>query len=414
MPDNELVFEKVDENEIHKYPDSNEKIILKLNDIHKAIVDYENMKEEWYDNCNFSSKRKFEKKLYNKLLHNPSTFPEVNHLLASATVRLANESQCESIGSVVGRHYEHRGTLRAEKITKEVFIAWNGPLPFSQSNTLLRDALCLRFGEGPDKWHFLRVTKRTDLLQAYLFHSKVVYIHNSYDFPDDNAETKTVGARLEAFLSVSPESTYSTPAVYNLPLDDRECYFPKEGQTSVMSRYSYINCMAECRSKIIYDLCGCIPYQYPNNGTIKTCGIAAITCVVKYKALYSGALPGVNSTSATLEDSPCKCLPDCELYQYPSEISSGRLNRNFSLNSMALFKDIQIDDQSIIHVFFIDLVSTRYRQDVYQNWLGVLASFGGLLGLLLGFSFVTGFELIYFFTIRPLFDRFGGKKNDEK
>ncbi|KAJ6640335.1 hypothetical protein Bhyg_13085 [Pseudolycoriella hygida] len=131
-------------------------------------------KEEWYDNCNFSSKRKFEKKLYNKLLHNPSTFPEVNHLLASATVRHANESQCESIGSVVGRHYEHRGTLRAEKITKEAFIAWNGPLPFSQSNTLLRDALCLRFGGGPDKWHFLRVTKRTDLLQAYLFHSKVV------------------------------------------------------------------------------------------------------------------------------------------------------------------------------------------------------------------------------------------------
>lgn len=35
----------------------------------------------------------------------------------------------------------------------------------------------------------------------------------------------------------------------------------------------------------------------------------------------------------------------------------------------------------------------------------IQASFGGLLGLLLGFSFVTGFELIYFFTIRVFFDR---------
>lgn len=79
----------------------------------------------------------------------------------------------------------------------------------------------------------------------------------------------------------------------------------------------------------------------------------------------------------------------------------------------------------MIHIFFNDLVSTHYRKDIYQNWLGVLgkfcfrffiincplqgvfflASFGGLLGLLLGFSFVTGFELIYFFTIRPIFDR---------
>lgn len=93
-----------------------------------------------------------------------------------------------------------------------------------------------------------------------------VYIHNAYDFPDDNAETKAVGGKLEAFISVNPESTYSTSAVYNLAPKERQCYFPKEGKTEIMSRYSYINCMAECRSRLIYELCGCIPYQYPNNG----------------------------------------------------------------------------------------------------------------------------------------------------
>lgn len=130
-------------------------------------------KEEWYDHCSFSTKREFEKKLYNKLLHNSSRFPEVNHLLASATVRLANESQCESIGSVVGRHFEHRGSLKVEKVSKEVFIAWNGPPPFNQCTTLLRDALSLRFGGGPETWHFLRVTKRNYLLKTFVS-SKVV------------------------------------------------------------------------------------------------------------------------------------------------------------------------------------------------------------------------------------------------
>lgn len=39
------------------------------------------------------------------------------------------------------------------------------------------------------------------------------------------------------------------------------------------------------------------------------------------------------------------------------------------------------------------------------------ASFGGILGLLLGFSFVTAFELIYFFTIRVFFDRLKANMN---
>lgn len=35
-------------------------------------------------------------------------------------------------------------------------------------------------------------------------------------------------------------------------------------------------------------------------------------------------------------------------------------------------KDIILDDQSLIHVYFNDLVSTLYRKDVTQTWLGIL------------------------------------------
>lgn len=73
-------------------------------------------------------------------------------------------------------------------------------------------------------------------------------------------------------------------------------------------------------------------------------------------------------------------------------------------------KDVVLTDQSLIHVFFTDLVSTRYRMDIYQNWLGTLATFGGILGLFLGFSLITGFEFIYLFTIRVIFDRIASKK----
>lgn len=99
-------------------------------------------------------------------------------------------------------------------------------------------------------------------------------------------------------------------------------------------------------------------------------------------------------------------------------------------------KGINLTDHTSVTVYFGDLVSTHYRKDIYQNWLSILgmhyksdfllkcyrpknkiklitfsASFGGILGLLLGFSFVAGFELIYFFTIRVFFDRLANKKH---
>lgn len=71
---------------------------------------------------------------------------------------------------------------------------------------------------------------------------------------------------MEAFISLSPESTYSTPAVFRLPVDKRDCLFETEVKLGVFQRYSYINCLAECRSELVFNLCGCVPYQLPNNG----------------------------------------------------------------------------------------------------------------------------------------------------
>lgn len=92
-----------------------------------------------------------------------------------------------------------------------------------------------------------------------------IMIHNSYDNADSNAVTKLVQARSEAYLSISPESTYSTPDVFDLPPETRSCLQPKERQMVSFERYSYVNCIAECRSAMVNELCGCVPYTLPNN-----------------------------------------------------------------------------------------------------------------------------------------------------
>lgn len=180
----------------------------------------------------------------------------------------------------------------------------------------------------------------------------------------------------------------------------------------VMQRYSYVNCMAECRSAIVNEFCGCVPFTLPNNGSYPKCKVSALKCVRANAFRYKGSMFQLNND--TSENSrnlrrKCRCLPDCTFYTYPSEITAGLLDREFSFNSMSFFKDTNLTDQTLVHVFFNDLIATHYRKDMYQNWLGVLAAFGGLLGLFLGFSLVTGFELIYFFTIRTLFDKLAEK-----
>jgi len=95
-------------------------------------------------------------------------------------------------------------------------------------------------------------------------------VHNSYDFPDNNAETKIISVKLEAFISVNPgefgynhwivvksfnfipESTYSAEDILSLTPEIRKCIDNCEIKLNVMSNYTYGNCLAECRSNLIY------------------------------------------------------------------------------------------------------------------------------------------------------------------
>ncbi|CRK99689.1 CLUMA_CG012989, isoform A [Clunio marinus] len=239
-----------------------------------------------------------------------------------------------------------------------------------------------------------------------------IMIHNAYDYADPNSVVKLVAAKTEAFLSVKPESTYSTEDVYDLPPDIRNCFQYNERGMDTFRQYSYVNCMAECRSAMINDLCGCVPFNFPSNGSYTKCKMTDLQCVRKNKDRYAGStfqFKNDSSEASRLMRDKCHCLPDCTFFTYPSEISTGTLNRDFSYNSLSFFKDTNLTDESLVHVFFNDLIATHYRKNMYQNWLSVLANFGGILGLFLGFSLVTGFELIYFFTIRTLFDKLAVK-----
>lgn len=112
--------------------------------VHEEMQDFEN--------ADFAKQRKTERAFYENTLTGTSGLtkhPEINHLAAAATLRLANESQVEAMGSVVKRHANARGSLNLENLSKEVFVAWNGPPELRKSDKLLEKALQKKYGDDP-------------------------------------------------------------------------------------------------------------------------------------------------------------------------------------------------------------------------------------------------------------------------
>ncbi|CAB0039904.1 unnamed protein product [Trichogramma brassicae] len=218
-----------------------------------------------------------------------------------------------------------------------------------------------------------------------------VMLHDPHDYPVRSSPFKLVGLGVQEFLDVSPERTYSTPQVRSLPVGVRDCIFNDEPVGSaalrqlelehVWNRYSYVNCLNSCRAKIVLDNCGCVPHYLPKN------------------AIYDSSWPGkiVEQLDFKIEERPCGCMLDCSNYRYPVDSTEGILDQSQNVDERTKL--------SLINVFFTDLVSIQYRRYVYYDWKALFASFGGLLGLFVGFSLITGFELVYFFVIRVLADK---------
>lgn len=105
---------------------------------------------------------------------------------------------------------------------------------------------------------------------------------------------------------------------------------------SSFQRYSFLNCMAECRSQVAFEKCGCVPYLMPNNGSYPMCEMDKLACIQGNKHYWDGSYPGFNNSIVPLHQKVygrCDCLPDCESLQYPTEISHGLFTRNNSFNS---------------------------------------------------------------------------------
>ncbi|GJQ77265.1 hypothetical protein Trydic_g20690 [Trypoxylus dichotomus] len=106
-----------------------------------------------------------------------------------------------------------------------------------------------------------------------------VYIHDGQDYPDFSLFAKTILPSTSQTISLTPSIIDSNPSVRRIHPYDRGCRFDDEFKLGWSSKYNFQTCLNECKANIIYSICKCIPYYYPNTDAVKTCDLDDMRCI---------------------------------------------------------------------------------------------------------------------------------------
>nr|NP_647826.2 pickpocket 27 [Drosophila melanogaster]AAF47789.2 pickpocket 27 [Drosophila melanogaster] len=149
-------------------------------------------------------------------------------------------------------------------------------------------------------------------------------------------------------------------------VEKRACYFSQEGE-------SREKCLHECRIKATLINCQCVPYPFEfRTQKFGYCTLENIRCLQLVERNWSPA--------------QCpQCLPLCNQLFY-------RLNKQI-LGHLHPWR-------SELNFKFKTPHRQRYKTNILYHWYQMLSNVGGVLGICIGCSFISGFELIYFLVFR--------------
>ncbi|EDW93291.2 sodium channel protein Nach [Drosophila yakuba] len=149
-------------------------------------------------------------------------------------------------------------------------------------------------------------------------------------------------------------------------VEKRGCYFSQEGE-------SREKCLHECRIKATLINCQCASYPFEfSTQKFKHCTLENITCLQLVERNWSPA--------------QCpQCLPLCNQMFY--RLNKQILGHLHPWRSELTFK-FKMPRRQL------------YKTNILYHWYQMLSNVGGVLGICIGCSFISGFELIYFLVFR--------------
>lgn len=220
-------------------------------------------------------------------------------------------------------------------------------------------------------------------------------------------------------IALSPLVTDAkTSLTHETTAASRWCHFSTERKLKFYRNYSLLNCLMECQINYTMEMCNCVPYYALSNRTSPICEQHHKACqnqVSEFVTLHEGPFR---------QTSTCKCLPNCNEYDFRGSKSYNRITRRWLLNSFPdlhkLLANESIDDflkgVAIVKLFPMTyFVGRSTKNEIYDN-LELLSNMGGILSIFLGFSFLSAVEITYHFAcevlpilLQPVRDKWAGR-----
>ncbi|XP_073828623.1 pickpocket protein 28-like [Musca autumnalis] len=250
----------------------------------------------------------------------------------------------------------------------------------------------------------LSITFDVDIKDYYCSSTASVGIKMALHSPAEVPHVREIGTLLpagsETKIRIRPDKTEAALNLKSINRKYRQCLFDGEQQLTYFSYYNRRNCEMECHARRLLERCGCRNYYMPiiENNT-RICGILDTPCV------NTVAQNNLNRSRAVLEDCQHLCWPSCFDLNFYSDFFSAPISHEGFEISNKLIKKMSSDyaekSMAVAHFYFTDNTFRSTKQTEFIGMTDFLSSVGGLMGLFMGFSFISIAEFIYYAILRP-------------
>ncbi|XP_063626292.1 pickpocket protein 28-like [Cydia splendana] len=228
-----------------------------------------------------------------------------------------------------------------------------------------------------------------------------VWLHNPAELPNMGQNFFRLPIQYQSAASITPKMMDTSEGLKGYSPRKRRCYFPEDRYLRFFRIYTQRNCELECSSNFTANICGCVPLYMPHGQETKVCGGGKQKCIqdaLEELSLRKSVL--MMKTDSLSDVEACDCLQACTELKYDAEVSQAVYNlSNYMDNADSDIANGWRIPSGLVIYFAEDLFTTLRRSELYGG-VDFVANCGGIMGLFMGFSFLSLVEIVYYFTIR--------------
>ncbi|XP_034099225.2 pickpocket protein 19 [Drosophila nasuta] len=206
----------------------------------------------------------------------------------------------------------------------------------------------------------------------------------------------SVPADTHTMIEIEPTIYFFDNETRSVSSDQRQCVFDDEHNSrdfkSLMG-YIYMieNCQSECHQEYLVRYCNCTMDLLFPPGQYRSCRSQDLVCLADNndKLLYSHQPGEERFVRNNHEGMVCKCFRNCYSLNFVNDVRPSFLPPEVLGNSSYVDLDVHFRFETLM----------VYRTSLVFGWVDLMVSFGGIAGLFLGCSLISGMELAYFLCI---------------